>query len=340
MLVIDGSHGEGGGQILRTSLALSLVTGTPFRIEKIRAGRSRPGLQRQHLTAVLAASQVGNATTDGAALGSQELVFRPGKVVPGSYVFDVGSAGSATLVLQTVLPPLLVAGEASTLTLAGGTHNPHAPPFDFLERAFLPLVNRMGAQVEAVLERPGFYPVGGGRFHVSIMPGLGASRLDLPERGEICARRARAIVAHLPRHIAEREVAVIGEQLGWDSSCLATEEAGYSLGPGNVVILEIGSEHVTEVFTGFGEKGVRAEAVAHQVADAARDYLAADVPVGEHLADQLLLPMALAGGGSFRTVAPTLHTKTNSDVIRRFLDAPVTMTEEAGDHWWIRVGNA
>jgi RNA 3'-terminal phosphate cyclase (ATP) len=340
MLVIDGSTGEGGGQILRTALSLSLVTGTPFRIHKIRAGRTRPGLLHQHLTAVLAAAEVGNADVDGATLGSTELVFRPGEVVPGSYSFDIGTAGSATLVLQTVLPPLLVARGASSVTLAGGTHNPHAPPFDFLERAFLPLVNRMGARVDATLERPGFYPAGGGRFHVSIVPGTGWSRLDLPERGETLARRARAIVAHLPRHIAERELAVIGEQLGWSASCLETEEAAHSVGPGNVLILEIESEHVTEVFTSFGQKGVPAEAVAHQIANEVRHYLASDVPVGVYLADHLLLPMALAGGGSFRTVTPSLHTKTNIDVIRRFLDIRVKTTEEAEDRCSIRVGNA
>jgi RNA 3'-terminal phosphate cyclase (ATP) len=339
MLDIDGSQGEGGGQILRTALALSLVTGTPFRIEKIRAGRSKPGLQRQHLTSVLAAAQVGSAETDGAALGSQALVFRPGEVVPGRYAFDVGTAGSATLVLQTVLPPLLVAGAASTVTLAGGTHNPHAPPFDFLARAFLPLINRMGVRVDATLERPGFYPVGGGRFHVSIIPSTGMTRLDLPERGETRSQRARAVVAHLPRHIAERELKVIGEQLSWEPACLQVEEAPGSLGPGNVVILEIESEHVTEVITGFGEKGVRAEVVAEQAAAEARRYLAAGVPVGEHLADQLPLPMALAGGGSFRSVVASSHTRTNIDVIRRFLDIRVTVAEEAEDRWRVEIGS-
>lgn len=340
MLSIDGSYGEGGGQILRTALALSMVTGTPFRIEKIRAGRSQPGLLRQHLTAVLAASDICHAAASGATMASQELFFWPETVVPGSYDFDVGTAGSATLVLQTILPPLLVAGAASTVTLSGGTHNPYAPPFEFVERAFLPLVNRMGAQVEAVLERPGFYPRGGGRFQVSINPGHFLARLDLPERGETQRRRARAIVAHLPRHIAERELAVIGERLGWEASCLVVEESTQSLGMGNVVILEIASAHVTEVFTGFGAKGVRAETVAQRVADEAQQYLTADLPVGEHLADQLLLPMALAGGGSFRTGVPTLHTRTNIEIIRRFLDIPVSVTEEADDRWWIRVGDA
>src|SRR5262245_8861795 len=164
MLIIDGSFGEGGGQILRTALGLSLVTGVPFRIEKIRAGRQKPGLMRQHLTAVNAAAQVGQAEVIGASVGSQELTFTPGKISPGDYTFAVGTAGSATLVLQTVLPALLTAAQPSFLTLEGGTHNPHAPPFDFLARAFLPLIGRMGPSVTATLIRPGFYPAGGGQF--------------------------------------------------------------------------------------------------------------------------------------------------------------------------------
>ena len=170
MLTINGSQGEGGGQILRTALAMSLVTGKPFRIVRIRAGRKKPGLLRQHLTAVQAAAQIGQATVEGAAIGSQELTFTPGEIRPGEYRFAVGTAGSATLVLQAVLPALLTAPGLSVLTLEGGTHNPFAPPFDFLHRSYLPLVNRMGPTVEARLERPGFYPAGGGKFVVTVEP--------------------------------------------------------------------------------------------------------------------------------------------------------------------------
>src|SRR5688572_16449750 len=184
LITIDGSMGEGGGQVLRTSLALSLVTGKPFRIEKIRAGREKPGLLRQHLTAVNAAAAVGGAHVEGAALGSRELDFRPGPAKPGEYRFAVGTAGSATLVLQAVLPALLTARGASTLVLEGGTHNPFAPPFDFLDKAFLPLLRRMGARVEVALERPGFYPAGGGRFQVRVEPVERLERLDLPSRGD------------------------------------------------------------------------------------------------------------------------------------------------------------
>jgi RNA 3'-terminal phosphate cyclase (ATP) len=164
MITIDGSYGEGGGQILRTSLALSLVTGKPFSINNIRAGRKKPGLMRQHLTAVNAAAEIGSAAIKGNRIGSQEFTFEPEMIKPGNFHFAIGSAGSCTLVFQTILPALIIAGGPSEIILEGGTHNPFAPPFDFLAKAFLPVINRMGPKVDAVLEKPGFYPAGGGRF--------------------------------------------------------------------------------------------------------------------------------------------------------------------------------
>jgi len=326
MLTIDGSQGEGGGQVLRTSLGLSLVTGAPFRMVNIRAGRPRPGLGRQHRTAVQAAADVGQADVTGAEIGSTQLTFVPRSVTPGDYTFSVGTAGSATLVLQTVLPALLTASGSSRLTLEGGTHNPFAPPFEFLARTFLPIVNRMGPQVTAVLERPGFYPAGGGRVVVDLEPCSSLRRIELTRRGAVHHRRARALVANLPRHIAERELRVVQRELGWDASSLTVEEVAGAAGPGNVVMIEIGSEHVTEVFTAFGRRKVRAETVAHQVARQAQRYLESDVPVGEHLADQLLIPLALAGGGAFCTLEPTPHTRTNIEVVQEFLACRVWVT--------------
>lgn len=337
MIVIDGSLGEGGGQILRTALGLSLVTGKPFRIEKIRAGRKKPGLLRQHLTAVNAAAEVGRAELSGAALGSQELSFSPGVVRGGSYRWAIGTAGSATLVLQTVLPALMTAKEPSSLKLEGGTHNPFAPPFDFLAKAFLPLLARMGPKVEASLVRHGFYPAGGGCFKVEIQPAGRLSRLDLPERGEVRRRLARALVANLPLHIAMRELEIVGRKLTWPRESLKAEPVEGSQGPGNIVIVEVESEHVTEVFTGFGEKGLPAEAVADSVVREAREYIAGGAPVGGHLADQLLVPMALAGGGSFRTAAPTRHTETNAEIIGRFLDVAVKIEKEGPGAWKVEI---
>ncbi len=319
MLTIDGSLGEGGGQILRTALGLSLATGTPFRIENIRAGRKKPGLLRQHLTAVEAAAKIGRARVEGASIGSRALAFSPGAVSPGTYRFAVGTAGSATLVLQTVLPALVTASGPSRLTLEGGTHNPWAPPFDFLAKAFLPLLGRMGAKVEAALERRGFYPAGGGRFTVSIEPAPALRPIELLERGEVRSISARAVVASLPAAIARRELAVLQKSLSLDPGSTRMEEDVDSAGPGNAVMVDIESRHVTEVFTGFGEVRVSAEAVAERVAREARRYLEAAVPVGEHLADQLLVPLALAGGGAFATVAPSRHSTTNIEVIGKFL---------------------
>jgi RNA 3'-terminal phosphate cyclase (ATP) len=324
MIFVDGSYGEGGGQILRTALALSLVTGRPFRIERIRAGRKTPGLLRQHLTAVRAATEIGSAQVVGAHVGSCELTFTPGEIVPGEYSFAIGTAGSTSLVLQTVLPALLTASGPSVLSLEGGTHNPFAPPFDFLDRAFLPLLNRMGPRVCGELECPGFYPAGGGRVRFTVNPSERLEPLELRERGEIRARRARALVANLPPNIAMRELAVVGQMLSWSEDWLRPEVLRNPCGPGNVLFIEIESEYVTEVFTGFGERGVPAEAVAEKAVREARRYLASEAAVGEYLADQLLVPLALARGGSFTTGPLSRHAQTNAEVIHKFLDVRVT----------------
>jgi len=336
MISIDGSSGEGGGQVLRTSLALSLVTGKPFCIQRIRARRPKPGLGRQHLTAVMAAAEVAEAQVEGASLGSRELTFVPAAVRPGEYCFDVGTAGSATLVLQTVLPALMVAERPSRLCLRGGTHNTYAPPFDFLQKAFLPLLGRMGPQVEATLDRPGFYPAGGGQVTVAIQPCPRLRAVELLERGRVVRRLARGIVSRLPRHIAEREVDTLRRRLGWPPDCVAVEEVD-SPGPGNVLIVELESEHVAEVFSGFGERGVPAETVAKGVVREVRRYLDAEAPVGTHLADQLLIPMALSGGGRFRTLPPSEHTRTNVETLRHFLDVRIASEEIGPGVWEIRV---
>ncbi len=326
MITIDGSTGEGGGQILRTSLALSLVTGKPFFIGNIRAKRERPGLLRQHLTAVNAAAEVGKARVDGNTIGSSRLYFAPGTTHAGTYRWAVGTAGSATLVLQTVLPCLLTASGASELYLEGGTHNPYAPPFDFLARTVLPIINRMGPNVTARLDRPGFYPAGGGRFTVSVVPAASLARIDLMERGEIVAREGKVILSQLPRRIAETEIGVLQARLTWDPSCFRIEEVVNPRGPGNVLICVLESRNITEVFTGFGERGLPAERVGASTADEVREYLSAGVPVGRHLADQLIVPMALAGCGRFRTLPLTRHSMTNIDVIKRFLEVEVNVT--------------
>jgi RNA 3'-terminal phosphate cyclase (ATP) len=316
MREIDGSRGEGGGQVLRTSLTLSLLSGEPLKIVNIRAGRQRPGLLRQHLCAVKLAAQVGDAELEGAEAGSRELTFKPRALKAGDYQCAVGTAGSATLVLQTVLPALLHAKGKSTLTLEGGTHNPMAPPFDFLARAFLPLLNRMGARVEATLERPGFYPAGGGRMTVAVEAADGLRPLELRERGEVRACSATALLAALPASIAHRELSELRQRLGWSLEQTQILEVDRAFGPGN------------EVFTAFGEKSVRAEQVANRVAGKVQEYLAAGVPVGPQLADQLLLPLALAKGGAFRTLPLTLHASTQLELLQELYGTSFRVTEQ------------
>ena len=328
LLTIDGSQGEGGGQILRTALALSLVTGRPFRIEGIRARRPKPGLLRQHLTAVGAAAHVGVATVTGAELGSTTLTFEPGEVRGGELHQAVGTAGSATLVLQAILPALLQAPTPSRVVLEGGTHNPYAPPFDFLDRTLLPVMRRMGGRVTARLERHGFYPAGGGRFTVEIDPVARLVPLDLRERGPVQVS-ARALVSGVPEGVAGRELRVVHEQLGVPWESLESVVVEDSPGPGNVVMIAITSDELTEVVTGFGEKRVGAVAVASEACKEARAFIASTVPVGVHLADQLLVPMAVAGGGVFRTLAPSRHTTTNADVLQQFVGVVVNFVNEA-----------
>lgn len=337
MLTIDGDLGEGGGQILRTSLSLSLCLQRPFQIINIRRRRRKPGLRPQHLVAVEAAAKVSIAEVSGAKLGSTELIFTPGKSQPGYYHFDIGSAGSTTLVLQTILPALMNLSQPSELLLEGGTHNPMAPPFDFLQQAFLPLLARSGVAVEATLERAGFYPVGGGRLRVLINPSETIKPFSLLQRGQVLAVEAVSILANLPDHIAERELAVLQQNLG-----LRPEQTRVSrpacTGQGNVLLVIVRSEHITELFSSFGQRGVQAETVASRLVEQVSRYLNAGVPVGQHLADQLLLPLALAGGGEFLTLSPGLHTSTNIAVIEQFMKIGITSERQGEDRCLIRVG--
>ena len=224
MLTLDGSLGEGGGQIIRSSLSLSLLTGKAFTITNVRGRRAKPGLRQQHLTAVRAAAEVSSATVKGASVGSSCLSFEPRNVRAGDYTFRIGTAGSTTLVFQTLLPAFLQCAAPTTLHLEGGTHNPFAPPYDFLAQAFLPLVNRLGPSVATQLDRHGFYPMGNGRFTARIQPSTELRGMDLLERGEIVRKRVRALVANLPTHIAERECHTIAQLSGWGRDCFHTEQ--------------------------------------------------------------------------------------------------------------------
>lgn len=287
-----------------------------------------------------AAATVARAKVEGDEIGSLELTFAPQPFEGGEYAFSIGTAGSTMLVLQTLLPALVLAREKSKLVLEGGTHNPQSPTFDFLAGAYLPLVQRMGPAVRAVLEKPGFYPAGGGRVEVSIDPIDSLRAFDLLERGPIRERRVTARVAHLPRHIAEREVNTLAEKLRWDRSCFRIEELTDVDGPGNVVIVELLAEHVTEVFSGFGQKGISAETVARRLGNEVREYLRAEVPVGRHLADQLVLLMAIAKGGAFRTLSPSSHLTTQVEVIRRFLGLRARLAQREDGSWLVEIAGS
>jgi RNA 3'-terminal phosphate cyclase (ATP) len=335
MLTIDGSAGEGGGQILRSALGLSLVTGRPFHIANIRANRKKPGLMRQHLTAVLAAAEIGNAHIEGAAIGSGNLVFIPGKITPGAYHFSIGSAGSCTLVLQTLLPALILADGPSSLIVEGGTHNPMAPPFDFLAHTFLPLIHRMGAQVSARLDRPGFFPAGGGQVTITVTPASTLQPIELVSLSTI-SFSAQTVCAQLPEQIGKRELQVVHNELAIDSDRMSEMHLDHC-GPGNTLTVFVHSDQLTETFTGFGRKHVSAEAVALETVQQVRKYIEAASPVGIHLADQLLLPMALAGSGRFRTGKPSSHTLTNIAVIKQFLDINCTCSQVTDTAWEIGI---
>ena len=330
LIVIDGRQGEGGGQVLRTSLALAVALGRPVRIEDVRAGRAKPGLQRQHLACVLAAAEVSGGEALGAELRSTCVELRPGGVGarPGAYRSGVGSAGSTLLVLQTVLAPLCVASGPSVLELEGGTHNPLAPPFDFIARSFLPLIERLGARVDLQLLRHGFAPAGGGHVRARIEPTSLPRPLELLERGEAHDPRVEITLAHLPAEIAAREWAALQRATHWPSSSCTVHEVTDSAGPGNVVSVTLASDNVTAICTAFGEKGVRSERVAQLVARDVKRYLASDAPVCAHLADQLMLPLALMAGGCYRATELTPHSRTNAAVVNAFLPGAVTFDDD------------
>ncbi len=332
-LEIDGSQGEGGGQVLRTALSLSACTGRPVQLRNIRAGRKKPGLMRQHLACVQAAASICNAEVDGARLGSRNLRFAPGEIKAGDYRFSVGSAGSSTLIFQTALPLLMLAGKPSRLHLEGGTHNPLAPSYDFIHEAFLPMLRHLGVDCRAQIERYGFYPVGGGQWSVTIEPKSELLTIDLPQRGELVKAEAVCIEAGLPAHVVEREINRLRKKLNWPQEAISGLHVK-ALGGGNVVSLRTYYRHAVEVIDSIGTIGISAERVANHAVEQLRRYQNNGAPVGEHLADQLLLPLALAKGGSFVTGPPSEHVRTNIAVIKLFLDIDIRCEEIEPKRQW------
>ncbi len=350
MLIIDGSYGEGGGQVLRTSLALSAITSQAVRIEKIRAGRHKPGLRPQHLTGVRAAAKVCDAETEGAKLDSQTLTFVPRSPTrAGTYTFDVaqvakgGSAGSVSLILQAVLLPLALAGGTSQLTLRGGTHVAWSPPFDYLKRIYLPTLARVGVEAKVNIRKWGWYPIGGGEVGATVQ-GAGTEShlagLDLRERGGLLRVRGVSASSNLPKHIRTRQEGAALQVLRSNGVNARIEVVDApAKGQGTVVFLWSECENAIAGFTSLGERGKPAERVAQEAAHGLLEFLEGDAALDRYLADQMVLPLALADGPSqITTEAVTQHLLTSAWVVNQFLPDCVRVEGKEGEpgKCWIR----
>lgn len=340
MIELDGAHGEGGGQILRTSLALSLVTGKPFHLRNLRAGRKKPGLQPQHLMSVEAAATIGQARTRGAALQSKELVFEPGPVRPGTYHFKIGTAGSTGLVLHTIYLPLALASAPSQVAIEGGTHVKASPCFHFLDITWRRHLALVGINIAVTMRRPGFYPRGGGLVEAAITPGPHIQSLTVERVVPVKTFGGFSAVAGLPASIAQRQAVRAQRRLEALGLQGTIREESWSGGPGTVIGVELPTSPVPTLFFALGERGKPAESVADEAACQAETFLRADPPgVDEHSADQLVLPLALAPEpSSFRVAAVSTHLLTNIDVIQRFVPRKITVVGGPGEAGQVCVG--
>jgi RNA 3'-terminal phosphate cyclase (ATP) len=337
---IDGSQGEGGGQILRTSLSLSIITGRPVVFQRIRAGRSKPGLRAQHLTCVKAACKVCSGQVEGAKLGSTSLRFVPGTAEGGTYRFEVGTAGSTSLVLHTVAIPLAFAGSRSVLTIRGGTHVPFSPAYHFLDWQWAPLLRRLGVNVDVSLLKAGYYPKGGGEMQARIRPAERIAPLTLGPRGDLEQLDGLSMLSNLPWSIAERQRRRALSRLDTAGLACGIEVREFP-SPGMGTMLLLRGRHAggtRACFTALGARGKRAEAVADEAVDEFLAFLETQGSVDRHTADQLLLPLALADGPSEYSVsAVTQHLLTNAQVIRVFLNAQITIDGAVGSEGRVRV---
>ncbi|HJV35883.1 RNA 3'-terminal phosphate cyclase [Geomonas sp.] len=325
LIEIDGGQGEGGGQILRTALSLACITGKAFRIRNIRKSRSKPGLMRQHLVAVQAAARIAAAELSGEVLGSQELLFVPGPVSAGNYEFDIGTAGSTPLVLQTIIPPLVKSAGTSRLRLIGGTHVPFSPSWHYLAEVFAPALARLGGMVDFTLESCGFYPKGGGRVGCRVQPASRLLPLHLEERGKLLRVSGYAAVGNLPRHIAEREahaaLTILRAELGRELPMEVEIQELKIYGQGTFIFLKAEYDHVVTGFTVLGERGKPAERVGEEAAGELLAHHRTGMPVDPHLADQLVLYLGQADAPSvFTTSRISSHLLTNLMVTSLFLE--------------------
>jgi RNA 3'-terminal phosphate cyclase (ATP) len=335
LIEIDGSYGEGGGQILRTALALSAILQKPFTIHHIRSKRKNPGLQAQHLEAVKALARIAEAETEGVRFESQKITFVPKKIVPGNYDFAVRTAGSVTLLLQAVFLPLCLAEGTSRLTLIGGTHVPWSPPFHYFTEVLLPTLQPLGISVDPAIEKWGFYPRGGGKIRLKINPVHELMSISLVDRGSLKKVRGLSAISSLPKHVAERQkdhaLKRIQNELKIDAEIALLYDAP-SNGQGSFLFLLAEYEKTLAGFSSLGARGKPAEKVADEAVDSLKDYVESDGCIDSHLADQLAAFMALAkGNSSFTTTQMTDHLLTNLWVIQQFLDIEILRTGKKGE---------
>ena len=333
MIEIDGSFGEGGGQVLRSSLTLSVMTGQELQITNIRARRKKPGLRPQHLQAVKAAGKICGAVIEGDKPDSQELRFYPGEIGAGKYHFDIGTAGSTSLVLQTILLPLSTASASSTVTITGGTHVPWSPCFHYLDLNYLPFLWKLGLDVHIRMEQAGFYPRGGGQIRAMVEPADKLSPIHLTSRGRLLEIRGISAVANLARNIATRQrrqvIGRLGRRFPLNDIRVADIPAP---SPGSLILLLAEFEHSQACYFALGEKGKSADKVADQAIGEFEAFVATDGTIDQYLSDQLLLPLAFANGPSkFHTSQATEHLVTNAEVIRTFLPVEIKIRGGIGE---------
>ena len=343
MIDIDGSFGEGGGQILRSALTLSLLTGKSFRLRNIRANRKpKPGLQPQHLASVRAAASVGSATVTGDSLGSSALTFVPGVVTPGRYHFPIGTAGATGLLLHTIYLPLAwQQTQPSEVVIEGGTHITSSPCFHFLDVTWRVYLQHMGLKLTLEMKRPGFYPRGGGLVIAHIQPCAKLHGLHRTETLALDSVIGFSAGANVPEHVARRQARRVVERLRHEPIRAAITEETWENGPGSVVGIIFDRAPVPTFFYGLGARGKPAEQVADDAAGQALRFARSGAPVDEHSADQILLPLALAEEGSeYRVAEVTLHLTTNIEVIRMFLDRAIMCEGEVGGMGVVRIAPA
>ena len=340
MIKINGAYGEGGGQILRTCLTLSVLTRQPVLIENIRANRSKPGLRPQHLSAVKAMANLSNAEIMGDVLSSQMLQFSPSKVSSGKYTFKIRTAGALSLVLQTIFLPLSFANSLSHITLTGGTHVNWSPSYHYLQEQWLPIMLQIGFRLELNLIKTGFYPEGGGEVKVIIRPAQEMHPFRCQERGELIRVRGLSGVANLDDGIAKRQKYQALRRLYeiCQDSKINTVHLP-SPGKGTFILLKADFLQCgSACFSGLGAPGKRAERVADEAVDQMLGFLETNGTVDHFLADQLLLPLAVIPERSiFRTNQITQHLITNAHVIREFLPAKIEIEGELNKPGLIKI---